>query len=69
MAMEDAVVLGRCLSGSSQGEVEKALRGFEQARKDRTSQVQLHSHQNQWMKQTTDPLWVYGYDAWSTPLS
>jgi salicylate hydroxylase/6-hydroxynicotinate 3-monooxygenase len=69
MAMEDAVVLGRCLSGSSACEVEKALHGFEQARKDRTSQVQLHSHQNQWMKQSTDPLWVYGYDAWSTPLS
>jgi 6-hydroxynicotinate 3-monooxygenase len=69
MAMEDAVVLGRCLSGSPPGELEKALRRFEQARKDRTSRVQLLSHQNQWMKQSTDPLWVYGYNAWSTPLS
>jgi 6-hydroxynicotinate 3-monooxygenase len=69
MSMEDAVVLGRCLSDAASGEIEKALRRFESTRKDRTSRVQLSSHRNEWMKQATDPDWVYKYDAWSEPLS
>lgn len=69
MSMEDAVILGRCLSDEGPGEIEEALRRFECTRKARTSRVQLNSHRNEWMKQATDPDWVYGYDAWSEPLS
>jgi 6-hydroxynicotinate 3-monooxygenase len=66
--MEDGVVLARCLQGVTQDGVSAALEKFELARKERTSRVQLNSHLNQWMKQKTDPDWVYGYDAWNEPL-
>jgi 6-hydroxynicotinate 3-monooxygenase len=69
MSMEDAVVLGRCLADGGNEEIELALRRFESTRKDRTSRVQLNSHHNEWMKQATNPDWVYQYDAWSEPLS
>ena len=32
-------------------------------------EVQLTSRQNTWGKQAVDPFWVYGYDAWQTPLA
>lgn len=69
MAMEDAVVLARCLDGvpGTPTAINAALRRFEDARKERTSRVQLNSHMNQWMKQKTNPDWVYGYDAWNQP--
>jgi 6-hydroxynicotinate 3-monooxygenase len=69
MSMEDAVVLGRCLSDAASGGIDGALRRFECTRKQRTSRVQLNSHRNEWMKQATDPDWVYEYDAWSEQLS
>ena len=69
MAMEDAVVLGRCLCDVNSGDIELALWRFECTRKDRTSRVQLKSHRNEWMRQATDPDWVYGYDAWSVALA
>lgn len=67
MAMEDAVVLGRCLE--EMPDIETAFSVFEATRKERTSRVQLTSHVNTWMRQATDPSWVYGYDAWSVPLA
>jgi 6-hydroxynicotinate 3-monooxygenase len=67
MAMEDAVVLGRCLDEIEDSE--QAFAAFEATRKERTSRVQLTSHVNTWMRQATDPSWVYSYDAWSVPLA
>lgn len=67
MAMEDAVVLGRCLEQFP--DAEAAFASFEATRKERTSRVQGTSHVNTWMRQATDPSWVYGYDAWSVPLA
>jgi 6-hydroxynicotinate 3-monooxygenase len=67
MAMEDAVVLGRCLEEIEDSEA--AFAAFEATRKERTSRVQLTSHVNTWMRQATDPSWVYSYDAWSVPLA
>jgi 6-hydroxynicotinate 3-monooxygenase len=46
-----------------------AFRRFEATRKPRTSRVQLSSRTNTWLKDPTDPDWVYGYDAWSEPLA
>ena len=37
-------------------------------RRERTSQIQGTSQQNTWMREATDPDWVYGYDAWTAPL-
>jgi salicylate hydroxylase/6-hydroxynicotinate 3-monooxygenase len=31
--------------------------------------VQTGSSANTWMRNETNPDWLYGYDAWTTPLS
>jgi len=41
---------------------------FEAARRERTARIQGTSSQNTFMRQPTDPSWVYGYDAWTAPL-
>jgi salicylate hydroxylase/6-hydroxynicotinate 3-monooxygenase len=69
MAIEDAAVLSRCLADVNRDGVEAAFRRFEATRKPRTSRVQLNSRTNTWLKQRTDPDWVYGYDAWNAPLA
>ena len=68
-AMEDAVVLARCLEGIDQLGVHAAFKTFEGARKERTAQIQLVSHQNIWLHRSGDTDWVFGYDAWKVPLS
>ncbi|MGN1287012.1 MAG: salicylate 1-monooxygenase, partial [Bradyrhizobium sp.] len=69
MAIEDAAVLSRCLAGVERDGVAEAFRRFEATRKPRTSRVQASSRTNTWLKNPTDPDWVYGYDAWTTPLA
>jgi len=69
MAIEDAAVLSRCLQGVDRDGVAGAFRRFEATRKERTSRVQLNSRTNTWLKERTDPDWVYGYDAWNEPLA
>jgi 6-hydroxynicotinate 3-monooxygenase len=68
-AIEDAAVLSRCLKDTDRSGVAEALRRFEATRKPRTSRVQLSSRTNTWLRDPTDPDWVYGYDAWSAPLA
>jgi salicylate hydroxylase/6-hydroxynicotinate 3-monooxygenase len=68
MAVEDAAVLSRCLEGVDRDGVAEAFRLFEATRKPRTSRVQLSSRTNSWLREPTDPDWVYGYDAWTAPL-
>jgi 6-hydroxynicotinate 3-monooxygenase len=69
MAIEDAVVLSRCLKGVDRSGVAAAFGRFEATRKPRTSRVQLSSRTNTWLKTPTDPDWVYGYDAVTAPLA
>jgi 6-hydroxynicotinate 3-monooxygenase len=69
MAIEDAAVLSLCLKGVTREGVADAFRRFEATRKERTSRVQLSSRTNTWLKDPTNPDWVYGYDAWSAPLA
>jgi 6-hydroxynicotinate 3-monooxygenase len=69
MAIEDAAVLARCLQHVDRDGVADALRRFEATRKPRTSRVQLSSRTNTWLKDPTNPDWVYGYDAWKEPLA
>lgn len=69
MAIEDAVVLGRALDGATAERVPAALNAYEAARKPRTSRVQEGSRGNEWLKEGGNADWVYGYDAWSAPLS
>jgi 6-hydroxynicotinate 3-monooxygenase len=67
-ALEDAVVLARCLEEFSADGVESAFKAYEAARKPRTSAVQTGSSANTWMRNATNPDWVYGYDAVTAPL-
>ncbi|MBR0794342.1 FAD-dependent monooxygenase [Bradyrhizobium jicamae] len=69
MAIEDAAVLSRCLAGVDRDGVSDAFRRFEATRKPRTSRVQSSSRTNTWLKNPTDPDWVYGYDAWNAPIA
>jgi 6-hydroxynicotinate 3-monooxygenase len=68
-SMEDAIVLARCLQGVTASAVADAFRTFEKIRKERTSKIQLVSHQNIWLHRSGDTDWVFGYDARSVPLS
>ena len=70
MAIEDAVVLGRCLAGvSERAQLAPALQRYALTRQERTAKIQIGSRGNQWMKGQGDADWVYGYDAWTTPLA
>ena len=68
MAMEDAVVLARCLEGAGPEALSERLALYESVRWERTSSAQLTSHENKWMGSSTDADWVYSYDAWQVPL-
>lgn len=68
MAIEDAVVLSRCLAEAGGDEVPAALARYEQARRERTAQVQRGSRANNWLKGEGNADWVYGYDAWGVAL-
>ncbi|WP_431024859.1 FAD-dependent monooxygenase [Halomonas sp. H5] len=68
MAIEDAVVLSRCLAEAERDEVPAALARYEQARRERTAQVQRGSRANDWLKGEGNADWVYGYDAWGVAL-
>jgi salicylate hydroxylase/6-hydroxynicotinate 3-monooxygenase len=68
MALEDAVILARCLEGASAASIETALHTYEANRKPRASAVQAGSSANTWMRNATDPNWLYGYDAWTVPI-
>jgi hypothetical protein len=60
MAIEDAVVLGRCLSGvNTNTQIEKALATYATARQERTAKIQIGSRGNQWMKTQGNADWVY----------
>ena len=67
-ALEDSVVLSRCLADGGTDDFPAAFRRFEAARKPRTTKVQATSHRNEFMREKTDPDWVYGYDAWTVEL-
>ena len=69
-AMEDAAILTRCLSESGGDDLKGAFARYEAHRKPRTSRIQAISSANTWMKGgDNDTSWLYGYDAWSVPLT
>ncbi|MGH3746678.1 MAG: FAD-dependent monooxygenase [Micromonosporaceae bacterium] len=69
MAVEDAVVLTRCLQHSGFGAATAAFQRYEQLRLDRASTVQRDSAKNTFMRSGSSPEWLYGYDAWTVPLT
>jgi len=66
MAMEDAVVLARCVAGG--GPLAQAMERYERTRHERASRVQVTSATNPLMGKD-DLTWLYGYDAWTVPLA
>jgi salicylate hydroxylase/6-hydroxynicotinate 3-monooxygenase len=68
-AIEDAVVLARCLDRRASDDISSALAVYAASRKERTDRIQLTNRENSWLRQTTDTDWVYEYDAWHTQLS
>jgi len=68
-AIEDAVVLARCLARVSRDEMPKALAAYAANRKERTARMQLTNRENTWLRFRTDTDWVYDFDAWHTELT
>lgn len=68
MAIEDGIVLARCLNEAEPQTVATALKRYEAARKDRTGRIQIASRGNEWLKKGGNADWVYGYDAWQVPI-
>jgi 2-polyprenyl-6-methoxyphenol hydroxylase-like FAD-dependent oxidoreductase len=69
-SIEDAAVLARCLNEVEGEDIEGAFRRYEAHRKPRTSRIQAISSANVWLKEGQDDTsWLYGYDAWSAPLT
>ncbi|MFW0796315.1 FAD-dependent monooxygenase [Gordonia sp. CPCC 205515] len=66
-AIEDAVVLARCLAGNAT--TADALRAYTATRHSRTAEIQRGSRGNEWLKTACNGDWVYDYDAWTTPIS
>lgn len=69
MAIEDAIVLSRCLDGVGVEQLDDALAHYENARKERTAKVQRGSRANEWLKEEGNADWVYAYSAWDVALS
>ncbi|WP_018156789.1 FAD-dependent monooxygenase [Demetria terragena] len=67
-AIEDAVVLSRALT-ELDAPIADRLHAYQSVRLDRTSRIQIGSRGNEWLKEAGSGDWVYGYDAWATPLA
>ena len=61
MAMEDAMVLARSIQ--QHATFDRAFAHYELNRAERASAVQLESGKNRWLKQDSDPGWVFAYNA------
>ncbi len=68
MGLEDAALLSRCLAGTARAALPATLARYEQARRERTSRMQIASRENEWLRTGIDADWVYGYDAWRVAL-
>ena len=69
MALEDAVILARALDSFEGSGIETAFQAYEATRKPRTSDVQAGSGANNWMRNATNPDWLYGHDVWEEHLT
>lgn len=68
MAIEDAAMLVRCLDYCPPDDFERAFAIYRASRIDRVTHVQEVSRHNSWLRDPTDPTWVFGYDAFKEPL-
>ena len=68
-AIEDAVVLARCLDRFGYDDSSKAFSVYTITRKARTDRMQLTNRENTWLRNKTNTDWVYEYDAWHAELA
>lgn len=68
-AIEDAVILSRCIEAARHDDVTYALERYHATRYPRVCAIQQTSAQNAWMKEKTDFDWVYGYNPWTAQLA
>lgn len=68
-SIEDAAVMSRCLDGVGPGDVARALRRYEDSRRDRTARIQTISRLNDMEKIKEETDRTYRYDAWTGPLA
>lgn len=67
-AIEDAVVLARCVAEPGFSTLAQSWQAYQDARLERTSRIQISSRDNTWLKEGGNADWVYEYDAWTAPL-
>ena len=63
------MVLSRCLKNIEPDGIAEGFRLYERLRRARTARMQVTAREHTWMRFKTDAEWVYGYDAWTTPLN
>jgi salicylate hydroxylase len=70
MALEDAAVLARCLTGVDRRGLAAALQHYQEMRLERTSKMQIGSRNNTFGRTggDVDIDWVFRYNAWTVPL-
>jgi 6-hydroxynicotinate 3-monooxygenase len=68
MAIEDAAVLSRCFASNETKDVASVFALYEANRLPRTNKVQTVSLANTFLREPTDPTWVFAYDATTVPL-
>ena len=68
MALEDAVILSRCLAGVEADGIAAAFRRYEANRRPRATDIQQQSNENSFLRRPGGTDWVYGYDATTAPL-
>jgi 6-hydroxynicotinate 3-monooxygenase len=69
MAMEDAVMLARCIETVDGEDMQLAFRRYEASRFERTAKVQSESQRNLIGKGGADHDWLYSYDILTAPIS
>ncbi|MBV8537187.1 MAG: FAD-dependent monooxygenase [Alphaproteobacteria bacterium] len=69
MAIEDAVVLSRCIDAMGEADHRRAFGLYESLRYERASKVQSESLRNRWLRYPMDPGWVFNYDPFAVPLA
>ncbi|NKE43784.1 NAD(P)-binding protein [Roseomonas frigidaquae] len=68
MALEDAVILSRCLAETEADGIAGAFRRYEANRMPRATDIQSLSAENTFLRRPGGTDWVYGYDATTAPL-
>ena len=68
MAMEDAVVLARCIGHYPEEHIASAFALYRSTRYDRTKRIKLESDKHEWMRHGSEADWVFGYEAAKAPL-